>query len=132
MHVYLPNCDNLRYCRSSKVLMCVFLVQSDLWTFAKYLDLLKLFEDKLVDSTATMLDTHMHTTSEYAHAQVYHLANIVTSLTEPITCIASSHTATLCKWISNHRLDVCGWQAQLIQLTCHNDPACFHTSGKLS
>ena len=81
MHVYLPNCDNLRYCRSSKVLMCVFLVQSDLWTFAKYLDLLKLFEDKLVDSTATMLDTHMHTTSEYAHAQVYHLASIVTSLT---------------------------------------------------
>ena len=54
--------------------MCVFLVQSDLWTFAKYLEL---FEDKLVDSTATMLDTHMHTTSEYAHARVYHLASIV-------------------------------------------------------
>ena len=77
-----------------------------------------------------MLDTHMHTTSKYAHARVYHLASIVTSLTEPITCIASSYTATLCKWISNHRLDVCGWQAQLIQLTCHNDPACLHTSDK--
>ena len=50
-------------------------------------DLLKLFEDKVVDSTATMLDTHAY----YELVCTSVSSSIVTSLTEPSSEPLPSH-----------------------------------------